>query len=177
MVQPSSYIIRRATLADAPALAEVAAKTFHDTFAEFNSKEDMDAYMATAFSVNQLTAELADPDATFFVADTGQSLAGYAKVSTGEAPPCVTGPNPFELVRLYVRQEWFGKGVAQALMQTYVDEAKNGGYQTLWLGVWEENHRAKAFYRKWGFEDVGEKVFMLGEDVQTDRVWVRRLGE
>lgn len=177
MVQPSSYIIRRATLADAPALADVAAKTFHDTFAEFNSEEDMAAYMATAFSVNQLAAELTDPDATFFVADTGQSLAGYAKVSSGEAPPCVTGPKPFELVRLYVRQEWFGKGVAQALMQAYVDEAKAGGYQTLWLGVWEENHRAKAFYCKWGFEDVGEKVFMLGEDVQTDRVWMRRLGE
>lgn len=82
-----------------------------------------------------------------------------------------------ELWRFYLAQEWQGQGLAQTLMQRVDEEAHRTGAQTLWLGVWEHNERAKAFYRKCGFVDVGAHVFMVGTDAQTDRILVRRVGD
>jgi ribosomal protein S18 acetylase RimI-like enzyme len=76
--------------------------------------------------------------------------------------------NPVELVRLYVLREWLGRGVGEALMRACVDEARRAGHATIWLGVWERNGRAQAFYRKWNFRAVGEHVFQLGYDPQKD---------
>ena len=80
---------------------------------------------------------------------------------------------PLELKRLYVARAWHGQGVAQALMEAALDAARARGAATLWLGVWERNPRAAAFYRKYGFERVGEHTFMLGADAQTDWLLVR----
>ena len=75
---------------------------------------------------------------------------------------------PAELNRLYVAAAWHGKGVAQALLKDAMKSAKDAGADCLWLGVWEHNPRAIAFYRKCGFEDVGSHHFMLGTDRQRD---------
>jgi ribosomal protein S18 acetylase RimI-like enzyme len=80
----------------------------------------------------------------------------------------VIGDNPIELVRLYVSRESLGTGVGAALMQACIGEAMQRGYKTLWLGVWEHNHRAQAFYRKWNFQEAGTHLFQLGDDPQTD---------
>ena len=77
------------------------------------------------------------------------------------------------LVRLYVLREWLGRGVGEALMRACLNEARSAGYETIWLGVWERNVRAQAFYRKWNFRDVGEQVFLLGSDEQRDIVMER----
>ncbi len=87
---------------------------------------------------------------------------------SGNAPGSVNGRKPIELVRLYVSRESLGSGVGAALMQACIDDAQHGGYDTLWLGVWENNTRAQAFYRKWHFVQVGTHVFQLGDDPQTD---------
>jgi diamine N-acetyltransferase len=167
--------IRRATPDDAAPLTELAARTFWDTFAEHNRREDMEAYMSVAFTAPQLAAEIADPRATFFVAEAGGTLAGYAKLYAGDAPPCVTGPRPVELARLYVSRDCLGAGVGQELMQACLDEARRAGHATMFLGVWERNERAKAFYLKHGFKFVGEHIFVLGEDRQTDLLMERAL--
>lgn len=85
------------------------------------------------------------------------------------------GPAPLELKRLYVARAWHGRGVAQALMNAVLDAARARGAKTLWLGVWERNPRAVAFYEKYGFTRVGEHSFILGSDVQTDWVLARPL--
>ena len=100
-------------------------------------------------------------------------MAGYAQLRSGLAPTCVTGELPVELWRFYIAQAWHGRGVAQALMRRVESEAYRRGARTLWLGVWERNERAKAFYHKNGFSDVGSHVFMVGTDAQTDRILVR----
>ncbi len=171
----STTTVRRAGVADAGVLAELAATTFHDTFAVFNRPEDMDEYMSSAFSVEQQLAELRDPNATFFLAMVGDEVAGYAKLLDGEAPDGVAGERPVELARLYARRSFHGKGLAALLMDACYEEARARGHATMWLGVWERNARAIAFYEKCGFVACGRKVFVLGSDPQTDVVMARVL--
>ncbi|HXM33891.1 MAG TPA: GNAT family N-acetyltransferase [Pyrinomonadaceae bacterium] len=161
-------VVRHARGLDADLLAELGARTFVETFATDNSAEDMAAYIASSFGPTLQAAELADPDSQFLIAEVDGFAAGYAKLKPGDAPDGVTDERPIELVRLYVSQEWLGLGVGAALMRVCIDEAKQTGYRTIWLGVWEHNARARAFYRKWNFRDVGRHIFQLGADSQTD---------
>lgn len=164
----SGLTIRRAGPDDAGLLAELGGRTFSETFAADNSPEDMAAYLASSFNLAQQTAELADPASTFLIAEIGGVAAGYAKLRAGEPAKGIGGGKPVELVRLYASTEWLGRGVGEALMRACLEEARQAGHETIWLGVWERNGRALAFYRKWGFRPVGEHVFQLGSDPQTD---------
>jgi diamine N-acetyltransferase len=168
-------LIRRASVTDARLLAELAARTFKDTFAVDNNPDDMAAYMAVAFSPAKQTEELADPLSVFLIAEVDSEAVGYAQLHAGAAPVCVTGDAPIELARLYVAQQWLGHKVGAALMRACIDEARQSGYQTLWLGVWERNPRARAFYRRWDFQEVGDHIFQLGSDPQTDIVMSRKI--
>jgi ribosomal protein S18 acetylase RimI-like enzyme len=167
--------IRTATPDDAAVLTELAARTFRDTFAAENDPADMKAYMDEAFTVARQSEELADPRATFLLAHVDGEPAGYAKLYAGEAPSCVEGERPIELARLYADHAWHGRGVGSALMEACFDEARRAGFRTMWLGVWERNARAIAFYRKSGFARCGSHVFRLGTDDQTDDLMRRDL--
>ncbi|HYP52820.1 MAG TPA: GNAT family N-acetyltransferase [Pyrinomonadaceae bacterium] len=160
--------IRRATRDDATLLADLGERTFTEAFAGLCAAEDLEAYTSSAFTSARLAEELADAGAAFWVAEAGGEPAGYAKLHASETPPCVAGERPVELARLYVLRRWHGLGAAHALMRACVDEARGRGHRTMWLGVWEHNPRAQAFYRKWGFRRVGEHIFQLGSDPQTD---------
>jgi len=170
-------IIRRGNPADAALLAELGARTFSETFAADNSPEDMADYVAAAFSPRQQAAELADPDSLFLIAETNGVAVGYAMLRSGNVLDDVTGAKPIELVRLYVSQESLGRGFGAALMRVCIAEAKQQGYQTLWLGVWEHNQRAQAFYRKWDFHEIGTHIFQLGNDPQTDILMQRPISD
>lgn len=176
-INPVPLLIRRGRGDDAGLLAELGARTFSETFAADNSPENMAAYLAEAFSPVQQAAELADPRSTFQVAEINGDAVGYSMLRSGRVPTGVTGEDAIELVRLYVAQERLGSGVGAALMQACIDEAKQRGYEALWLGVWENNHRAQAFYRKWNFHEVGTHVFQLGTDPQTDILMQRSSSE
>lgn len=175
MTQKVQVTIRRANSDDADLLADLGARTFQDTFAADNTVEDMAAYLASNFSLAQQIAELAHPASTFLIADVDEQAAGYAKLHAGEPPRQIEGARPIELVRLYISREWFGRGVGEALMRACLDEARNAGHKTLWLGVWEHNARARAFYVKWNFREVGEHTFHLGSDAQRDILMERAL--
>ena len=174
MIQ-SIPIIRRATVADASLLSELGARTFSEAFAADNKPEDMAAYLAVSFTPARQTEELADPLSVFLIAEIDQVAVGYAQLHAGPAPESVTGAKPVEIVRIYASQEWLGRGVGDALMRACISEARRAGYQTLWLGVWERNARARAFYRKWEFLDVGEHIFQLGADSQNDVLMERAI--
>lgn len=167
--------IRTATPADAEALAALAERTFRDTFADDNSTDDMEAYIRDSFSLDRVRAELADHLNTFLLAfmDGEKRLDGYAKLRTGTTDPSVTGPYPVELQRLYVDRSAMGHGVGATLMQASLDAARSAGHRTLWLGVWERNARAISFYERWQFETVGDHIFRLGSDHQTDLIMAR----
>ena len=164
--------IRTGTSADAAVLADLARRTFYETFAPTNNPDDMTLHLAHTYGVDQQTRELNDRDiTTLLVEEDGQAIA-YAMVRGDHVPDCVTGPNPLELWRFYVDHGWHGRGVAQALMERVKAVARERGGKTLWLGVWERNDRARAFYAKCGFTDAGDHIFLFGTDPQTDRVMV-----
>jgi ribosomal protein S18 acetylase RimI-like enzyme len=165
--------IRRATPPDAADLAALAARTFRDTFAADNRPQDIALHVAQAYGLAQQGEELLNPSISTLLVDVDGQLPGYAQVRSGPVPECVIADNPLELWRFYVARPWHGRGIAQALMNQVNAEAHQRGARTLWLGVWERNERAKAFYRKIGFTDVGSHLFMVGEDAQTDRIMVR----
>jgi GNAT superfamily N-acetyltransferase len=172
-----NVVIRRGKAGDAALLAELGARTFSETFATDNSPEDMAAYLASAFSHEQQTAELADATSLFLIAETDGVANGYAMLRSGNVLESISGDKPIELVRLYVSQASLGSGVGAALMQASIDEATQRGYKMLWLGVWERNARARTFYRKWNFHEIGTHIFQLGKDPQTDILMQRAISD
>ena len=155
---------------DAEALSALARDTFYETFAPSNDPGDMALHLQRAFGVPQQSAELSDPTIVTLIVENDGAPVGYAQVRAAPAPACVTGPDPTELWRFYVARGWHGRGIAQDLMLRVKEEAVGTGARTLWLGVWEKNPRARAFYLKCGFVDVGDHVFLFGTDRQTDLV-------
>lgn len=167
--------IRLATINDAALLSNLAARTFTETFESDNTPENMAVYLANSFSQTKQAAELADPNGWVKIAEIDGEPVGYAMMRGGDAPAEVKGEKPIELVRLYVSLKSIGSGVGAALMKDCLAESAARGFKTVWLGVWERNHRALGFYRKWNFVEVGTHVFQLGDDPQTDFVMMRNV--
>lgn len=167
-----AMVIRPATATDAAVLADLARRTFYDTFAATNNPNDMALHLQSVYGVDQQTLELTDRDITTLLVEEDGVAIAYAQLRTDHVPDCVTGPNPIEVWRFYVDRSWHGRGVAQTLMEGVRAVAREKGAKTMWLGVWEKNDRARAFYAKCGFADVGEHIFLFGTDPQTDLVMV-----
>jgi len=174
----SSPIIRRATPADAATLAAFAEAAFADTFAADNTPQDMAAYLAEAFGEAKQREELADRSRIVLLAERDGELAGYAMLNDAATPDGATSvelTNSIEIARLYSGRRWIGTGVGATLMQHCLDLAASRGREWIWLGVWERNARAIAFYSRWGFNDIGSQSFQLGADRQTDRIMARHI--
>lgn len=164
--------IRRASSVDAPRLAAFGSAAFRDAFAAQNTPEDMNAYLSSAFNDARQLAEIEDPATITLLAEDGAALVGYAQLRRTEPPRGVPDRGAIELVRFYVDRTLHGRGFAHTLMQAVLNAA-SAHARTMWLGVWERNPRAIAFYTKCGFVDVGDHVFVLGSDRQTDRIMWR----
>jgi ribosomal protein S18 acetylase RimI-like enzyme len=160
-------MIRTAVAADAARLAELAARTFAETFADSTPPDDLRDFLTKTYNEAQQAAEIADPKILTFVDEVDGELVAFAQLKLGGDPARI------ELGRLYVDRAQHGRGVAHAMMQRCLDEAAARGAETIWLGVWEHNERAKAFYRKYGFVTTGEHVFIVGSDLQTDHLMER----
>jgi GNAT superfamily N-acetyltransferase len=163
-------LIRRAVSADAATLAKLGARTFAEAFATQNAASDMTAYLAATYGETQQQRELEDPNVLTLLVESSGQLIGFAQLKRGEPPKCVERRDAVEIARFYVDRPWHGRGIAQMLMDATVAAAPSLGSASLWLGVWEKNPRAIAFYEKCGFRDVGSHPFFVGGDLQTDRV-------
>jgi diamine N-acetyltransferase len=165
--------VRYATVADRNLLAEAGRRLFEAAFAKDNRAEDMQTYLAEAFSPEIQAAELADPASVTLIVNIEGNFAGYARLKEGRPGLEIDGFRPVELVRIYAEREYIGRGIGSALMQASLEECARKGWDTIWLGVWEKNPRAIRFYEKWGFSVAGQQIFKLGEDLQTDLVMQR----
>ncbi len=173
----SEIRIRQATKEDAKLLTDLSYTTFWDAFAHHpkNAPDDLNHYMRQAFNIAQISAELSEPESVFLIADLDGKPAGYAKLIVDSTEHGITATHPIELSRLYSQQEYLGKGVGQNLMDECFAYAKSEDHDVMWLGVWEYNPRAQAFYRKNGFHEVGKHTFQLGSDPQTDLLMQKEL--
>lgn len=171
-----NIFIRQGTLKDAALLADLSRETFSETFAGQNAQYDMQLFMDTQFTREALMQEPTLPGNQFFLAYADGEVAGYVRLLEGSPPTGLQHLDTLEIARIYVRHRWIGYGVGKALMEKSLQTAKKKGKQVLWLGVWEKNTAAIAFYTKWGFEKFGSHPFLLGTDVQTDWLMKREVG-
>jgi GNAT superfamily N-acetyltransferase len=157
---------RDATLDDATAIEGLFRQGFIDTFAHLYDPKDLAAFFED-FTLAAWRRELADPDFAFRLAEEDGVPAGYAKISSVSLPVEPAGP-AVELRQLYVLKAWHGGGVARVLMDWVIAAARGRGAAALYLSVFTENHRAKSFYARYGFEALGPYVFMVGNHADQD---------
>lgn len=165
----SGYTYREATSADVEALAAFARESWVATFGTLYPKEDLDAYLAKSFGADIQRAQIATPGECYLLACEGEEIVGYCRMGGVDMP--VDPTDAVELHRLYVHERVKGRGVAQALMDQAIAWAKARGAGAIYLSVWENNPRAQAFYRRYGFEDHSEWSFMVGSVADRDLIW------
>lgn len=160
--------ISRVTPDEIMKLQEISIQTFVDTFASYNTEEDMKQYLEKSFSLQQLTKELNTRGAEFYFARLDEQVIGYIKINTGNAQTELQDDHALEIERIYVLQAYHGKQVGQQLYESAIRIARERALEYVWLGVWEKNARALRFYEKNGFLPFDKHIFKLGNDVQTD---------
>ena len=178
MSSPLRISVAKANLVTATRLAALGRQTFTETFAATNTPEDLAAYLAEAYGPALQLAQLQDPRTTGLLAEMQGQLVGYALLATDSAlglPPNNTTTRQLEIKQLYVAEDWIGTGLGKALMRRCLEIAQAAGVSAVVLGVWEHNERAKAFYQRFGFREVGEVPFQLGQDVQRDLIYRKGL--
>jgi ribosomal protein S18 acetylase RimI-like enzyme len=177
----SGVVIRpgEATETDAAEIADVGGRVFTATFAHSCTEQDMAGFLKDNFTPQVILSELSNPAVHFLVAFSPEHgrIIGFSalRTDTADTEPCVADvKDRIELQRLYVDNALHGTGAGRQLMDGALDLAKQLGYKAVWLGVWEDNWRAKAFYEKFGFARVGEHIFELGVEKQTDYIFLKR---
>jgi len=163
-----SVALRRAVAGDAPSIAVIAERTFRDAFGAHNSPDNMDLHCERHFGPDIQAREIADRGLVTTLAVEEGQIVGFTQLTLAKAHPSVAAKHATELNRIYVAARQQGKGIAHALMRDVFSTAAAAGADRLWLGVWEHNSKAIAFYRKFGFEIVGQHTFMLGLERQRD---------
>jgi ribosomal protein S18 acetylase RimI-like enzyme len=160
--------IKKATINDVEQLQSIGVQTFQETFSAKNTEEDMQQYLAKAFTIEKLTSEINDKNAAFYFATLNNKVIGYLKLNFGQSQTELQEQDALEIERIYVLSEFHGKSVGQLLYNKAIAIAKPNKAKYIWLGVWEKNVRAINFYKKNGFVEFDKHIFKLGKDEQTD---------
>ena len=158
-------------------LVEISRSTFYETFAAFNTKEDMDKYLAEDLSYTHLLQEFQHPGTKFYFYRLEGEITGYLKLNFNAGIEGITDPNAIEIARVYVKSEYQGMKHGYAMFEFTLSKARENHSEYIWLGVWKENPRAIAFYKKIGFEIFGEHTFILGNDVQYDHLMKYKINQ
>ena len=160
--------IRKLDITDLENLQKISITTFRETFEEVNSEEDMQKYLDENLSLERLKNELENLDSEFYFIENENKNLGYLKLNFENAQTEKVEENYFEIERIYVLKAFLGQKIGQILFDKAIEIGREKNLEYVWLGVWEENHRAIRFYEKNGFEIFGKHDFVLGKDVQTD---------
>jgi GNAT superfamily N-acetyltransferase len=160
---------RPATPDDAALIADLFERAFVETFGHLYRPEDLAAFLAQ-LSPEGFRGELVDPAYHFLLAFEGDAAAGFCKLGPLTLPVEPEG-HAIELRQLYLLKPWYGRGIAPVLMGWALAEARRQGARTVYLTVYTDNHRAQAFYRRYGFTYVAPYAFMVGEQADADEIW------
>ncbi|WP_135500491.1 GNAT family N-acetyltransferase [Planococcus koreensis] len=167
--------IKKCNLENASELQRISVETFTETFKEHNSPEHLNAYLEKAYNLEALKQELANPSSHFFFVYWEQEIAGYLKVNMDKAQTEAMGSGSLEVERIYVKQHYQKHGLGKALLNKAFEIALDEKKQAIWLGVWEDNTNAIAFYQKKGFVQTGSHSFFMGDDEQVDLIMTKTL--
>ena len=160
--------IKPAGLQEADLIANIARKTFMETYGEMNTPENMEAYLNSQFSDEKLLEELQHPRTRFFLAYLNGIPAAFTKVRDDRKAKKLEEIKAIEIQRIYVLQEYQGFSLGKAMLDMIKELARKDGYQTIWLQVWQKNNKAIRFYQKAGFTVFETASFLLGSSSQQD---------
>ncbi|MFY0256260.1 GNAT family N-acetyltransferase [Chitinophaga sp. 30R24] len=164
----NNILIVPAITAEIELLQQLAKQTFEESFAQYNTEENMKQYIQEKFSIAQLSAEMSNPDSEFYFAMLKTEPVGYMKLNFRTAQAELFNSRAVELERIYVLQSHQGKQIGQQLFNQAVNACQEVQAPFLWLGVWEHNAKAIDFYKKNGLEAFEKHAFKLGAETQTD---------
>ena len=161
-----SVTYRDSTVADAAGLAAAFRESFCETFGDLYRAEDLSAFLEQ-HSEWHWREQLEDAGFAVRVASEGERIAGFAKLGPLRLPVAPAAA-AIELRQFYVLKRWQGTGIASALMDWVLEEARSRRAAALYLSVYTENHRARRFYARYGLEEVGPYAFMVGTQADED---------
>lgn len=170
------FEIKRATVQDVHSIQTIGRETFYETFHENNDEYTMQHYLQQAFSQEKLLVEIKNQQSIFKLLYVDKQLAGYLKVNEGNAQTDTIADNALEVERIYLLRAFQNKGLGKVLMNEAILIARQLRKSSIWLGVWEKNENAIAFYEKQGFVKTSTHTFMFGEEAQQDYIMVKKLG-
>jgi diamine N-acetyltransferase len=187
--------IRLSTFEDTAQMRELAIHSFRHTFAEENTPENMDVFLADSYSLKKMREEFYEPGSVLYLAFMNKSerqsitpnssdhlaflhegIVGFLRLRKNDEAAYKLGNNAIELHRLYIHPDCKGMGIGNKLMEVALAYAMQNRFDWIWLGVWEKNFNAQKVYAKWGFEKFSEHVFQMGDDAQTDWLLKKALG-
>jgi ribosomal protein S18 acetylase RimI-like enzyme len=164
----SKIEINKAGISELETIQKISIQTFTETFAAVNTAENMENYIRDNFNLDKISSELNNPDSAFYIATFENETVGYLKINLGNAQTEKQKENSLEIHRIYILETFHGKKVGQLLLDEAIKIAHETNIDSIWLGVWEENHKALRFYTKNGFVEFDKHIFILGDEVQTD---------
>lgn len=167
--------IRVCSREDLQKLQEISIETFNDTFKDQNSPDNMRAYLERAFNAKQLEAELSNSCSDIFFVYYNDELAGYLKLNRDEAQSEKMSDASLEIERIYIKKKFQKHGLGKYLLNQAIETALEHNKKKIWLGVWERNDNAIAFYNKMGFVQTGSHSFYMGDEEQIDFILVKTL--
>lgn len=167
--------IKKCTLEDSRKLQEVSYETFNETFKDQNSPENMNVYLEKAFNLKQLEKELLNTSSHFFFVYLNDEIAGYLKVNTDDAQSEKMGDESLEIERIYIKNKFQKHGLGKYLLNKAMEIALECNKSKTWLGVWDQNENAIAFYKKMGFVQTGAHSFYMGDEEQIDLIMTKTL--
>ncbi len=153
-------------------LVNLSRKTFIDAFEKDNNPEDFENYLDFAFNPDRIADEVLDADSDFYFVYLNKEVVGYFKLNQLQAQTDIKDENSLELERIYVLNQFQGKQIGRWMLEQVKTLAKHKNKTFVWLGVWEHNIKAIAFYEIYGFRKFGTHPYYIGKDKQTD--WLMR---
>ena len=168
-------IFKLCTEDDLPLLQLISKTTFDESFRLMNTAETMERYLLDAFNVEKLKAEVRNPDSGFYFIYVNDELTGYIKLNNSPAQTDINDPDSLEIERIYIKKEFKGRGYGKRLMDFALQKAAALNKKYVWLGVWERNADAIAFYKKAGFYESGRHTFRMGDELQSDYIMKKNI--
>lgn len=170
-----SIKIKKCTLEDLHTLQDISYKTFNETFKDQNTPENMNAYLERAYNLKQLEKELTTISSEFYFIYLDKEIAGYLKINTNDAQTEEIDNESLEIERIYLKTTFQKHGLGKYLLNKAVEIAIERDKKKIWLGVWEKNENAIAFYSKMGFVQTGSHSFYMGDEEQLDYIMTKTL--
>ena len=168
--------LRPAGVGDALCIGVLGMQVFLETYAPDGIRPDLAREVLQTLSPDVTAAALALDDQRFIVAERDGHLLGFAHWRPRAAHQGVRAQAPAELFRLYVLQRFAGGGLGTRLLRAAEAAAAAAGADTMWLTAWSGNARARAFYPRRGYADVGATTYVIDGIAYENRLFVRSLG-